>query len=138
LPADLPQLSLDDSGTPTGFQADGSTAPAPGKLGVHTLIEGDGDEVQAGDLLTVHYLGQVYPDGKIFDQSYTRGTPTTFQVGAGALIPAWDEALVGLREGSRVVLVVPPEEGYGSQGNPQAGIKGTDTLLFVIDILGAS
>ncbi|MGH3365835.1 MAG: FKBP-type peptidyl-prolyl cis-trans isomerase, partial [Nocardioidaceae bacterium] len=67
LPADLPQLSLDDSGTPTGFQADGSTAPAPGKLGVHTLIEGDGDEVQAGDLLTVHYLGQVYPDGKIFD-----------------------------------------------------------------------
>ena len=95
-------------------------------------------ELESGDLLTAHYLGQIYPDGKIFDQSYTRGEPATFQVGVGALIPAWDKALVGVKKGSRVVLVVPPKEGYGEQGNAGAGIKGTDTLIFVVDVLGVS
>jgi peptidylprolyl isomerase len=138
LPRDLPHLVTDASGTPTGFGTHPSVGPAPDQLQVHTLIEGDGPTVESGDLLTVHYLGQIYPDGKIFDQSYSRGEPTTFQVGVGSLIPAWDKGLVGLREGSRVVLVVPPDEGYGEQGNSAAGIKGTDTLIFVVDILGVS
>lgn len=138
LPADLPHLAVDGNGTPTGFGSHPSTQPAGQRLQVHTLIEGDGPQVQSGDLLTVHYLGQIYPDGKVFDQSYSRGEPTTFQVGTGALIPGWDKGLVGLKEGSRVVLVVPPDEGYGPQGNSAAGIKGTDTLIFVVDILGVS
>lgn len=138
LPAALPQLQLDPDGTPTGFKASGSTEAAPDQLHVHTLVKGDGPEVQPGDLLTVHYLGQIYPDGKIFDQSYTRGAPTTFQVGVGSLIPAWDTGLVGIRKGSRVALAVPPDQGYGEQGQPSAGIKGDDTLMFVVDILGVS
>jgi peptidylprolyl isomerase len=138
LPASFPQLQLDDDGTPTGFTADKSTVPAPKELHVHTLVEGDGPPVQTGDLLTAHYLGQIYPDGKIFDQSYSRGEPATFQVGVGALIPGWDKALVGVPKGSRLVLMVPPKEGYGSQGNPSGGIKGTDTLIFVVDVLGVS
>jgi peptidylprolyl isomerase len=138
LPPELPQLTLDDQGTPTGFEARPSTEAAPQQLQVETLVEGDGDTVESGDLLTVHYLGQIYPDGDVFDQSYQRGEPTTFQIGVGGLIPAWDEALVGLKEGSRVVLVVPPAQGYGQQGNPGAGIKGTDTLIFVVDVLGVS
>ena len=46
--------------------------------------------------------------------------------------------LVGRTVGSRVILEIPPAKGYGKKGNPQAGIKGTDTLFFVVDILGAS
>lgn len=138
LPASMPQLQVDSGGTPTGFTADAQTGPPLKSLMVHPLIQGDGPTVQAGDLLTVNYLGQIYPDGKIFDQSYSRGQPATFQIGAGSLIPAWDKGLVGLKEGSRVVIVAPPDEGYGAQGNSQAGIKGTDTLIFVVDILGVS
>jgi len=56
----------------------------------------------------------------------------------GQVIPGWDERLVGRTVGSRVILEIPPADGYGEQGNEQAGIKGTDTLFFVVDILGAS
>ena len=58
-------------------------------------------------------------------------------IGAGQVIPGWDKTLVGQKIGSRVLLVVPPKEGYGSKGSSQAGIKGTDTLVFVVDILNA-
>jgi peptidylprolyl isomerase len=136
LPADLPQLALDDDGTPTGFTADTQTAAAPDSVRTETLIEGDGETAEAGDLLTVHYLGQVYPDGKVFDQSYQRGEPTTFQIGVGSLIKAWDSELVGQSKGSRVVIEVPPAQGYGDQGTPDGSIKPGDSLMFVVDILG--
>jgi peptidylprolyl isomerase len=136
-PADLPHMATNAQGVPVGFHETPQTAPAPDQLEVHTLIQGDGAKVQRGDQLTVNYLGQVYPAGEIFDQSYSRGQPATFQVGVGSLIPGWDKGLVGVREGSRVVLVVPPDEGYGPQGNPQAGIGGQDTLIFVVDVLNA-
>ena len=53
------------------------------------------------------------------------------------VIPGWDKGLTGQTVGSRVMLVIPPADGYGKTGNSQAGIKGTDTLVFVVDILGA-
>jgi peptidylprolyl isomerase len=56
-------------------------------------------------------------------------------VGTGNLIPAWEEGLVGVPYGSRVLIVAPPESGYGPGGNPPAGIKGDDTLVFVVDLL---
>jgi peptidylprolyl isomerase len=138
LPADLPQLKVDEDGTPTGFRKTAQTGPAPTKVVTETLIEGDGAEIEKGDLVTVHYLGQIYPDGKIFDQSYERGEPATFQVGVGSLIKAWDTELVGQKKGSRVVMVVPPAQGYGEKGSPDGTIKGDDTLIFVVDILGVS
>ena len=61
-----------------------------------------------------------------------------FPIGVQQVIPGWDKALVGQKIGCRVLLVVPPADGYGAKGNPQAKIKGTDTLVFVVDILGAS
>ncbi|MPZ94328.1 MAG: hypothetical protein GEU96_05275, partial [Propionibacteriales bacterium] len=120
LPADLPQLKLDDKGTPTGFSKSAKTAAAPKKLVTEVLVEGDGDAVEPGDLVTFQYLGQIYPAGEIFDQSYTRPTPAVFQIGTGGLIKAWDAGLVGMKKGSRVVLGVPPEQGYGKQGSPPA------------------
>ena len=54
------------------------------------------------------------------------------------MIPAWDEGLVGQTVGSQVLLVVPPDKGYGADGNPDIGVKGTDTMVFVVDILDAT
>ncbi len=108
----------------------------PTELVAHTLIPGDGAVVQAGDAIVAQYVGVIWDDGRQFDASWDRGSPATFPVGQGQVIPAWDTAIVGTRIGSRVLIVAPPAEGYGPDGNEQAGISGTDTLVFVVDILG--
>ncbi|HEY7483107.1 MAG TPA: FKBP-type peptidyl-prolyl cis-trans isomerase [Streptosporangiaceae bacterium] len=109
----------------------------PAELVDKTLIQGTGPAVAKGQAIVAHYQGQIWKGGKVFDSSWTRGTPAAFPIGKGQVIPGWDKALVGKKVGSRVLLVVPPKEGYGKGGQAQAGIKGTDTLVFVIDILGA-
>ena len=91
--------------------------------------------VEAGDTIVAHYLGQVW-NGDVFDNSYDRGQPLDFQVGVGMVIRGWDDALVGQRVGSRLLLSIPSELGYGDRGVPQAGIRGGDTLVFVTEILG--
>ncbi|HWS59267.1 MAG TPA: FKBP-type peptidyl-prolyl cis-trans isomerase, partial [Actinotalea sp.] len=92
---------------------------------------------EAGDDLEVHYYGQVW-DGGMFDNSYDRGSSISFPIGVGAVIGGWDDGLVGQLVGSRVLLSIPPHLGYGVRGMPQAGIRGTDTLVFVVDIVGTS
>jgi peptidylprolyl isomerase len=79
----------------------------------------------------------VYGGKKPFDESYSKGQPTSFPIGVGQVVPGWDKTLVGTKVGSRVLLAIPPKDGYGESGNPQAGIKGTDTLYFVVDVLAA-
>ena len=106
------------------------------KLVVQDLVTGDGPAVKKGDTVYVHYTGALYRNGKVFDSSLERGEPFNFTVGQGGVIKAWDTGLIGKKVGSRVLMVVPPKDGYGSKGYPQGGIKGTDTLVFVIDILG--
>ncbi|NLE71690.1 MAG: FKBP-type peptidyl-prolyl cis-trans isomerase [Actinomycetales bacterium] len=110
-------------------------APASGELEVEPLVLGEGDVVEAGDEIEVDYLGQVW-GGRIFDSSYDRGAPVRFPIGVGAVIRGWDEALVGASVGSRVLISIPPHLGYGPRGMPQAGIGGTDTLVFVVDVRG--
>lgn len=130
-----PEL-IEEDGVITGL--DFSTAHKPtGKLIATTLVKGDGAKVESGQTLTVDYLGQVYNAEEPFDESYSK-EPAEFPIGVGQVIPGWDERLVGRTVGSRVILEIPPADGYGEQGNEQAGIKGTDTLFFVVDILGAS
>ncbi|OKL50382.1 FKBP-type peptidyl-prolyl cis-trans isomerase [Boudabousia marimammalium] len=108
---------------------------APAQLQVEVLHAGDGDVIEAGDTIAAHYLGQVW-DGNVFDNSFDRGQPLVFQVGVGMVIRGWDDGLVGQRVGTRVLLSIPAELGYGDRGVPQAGIKGGDTLVFVTDIVG--
>ena len=79
----------------------------------------------------------IWAGGKQFDSSWDRGQPASFPIGTDKVLPGWDEGLVGQTVGSQVLLVVPPDKGYGSAGEPNAGISGTDTLVFVIDILDA-
>ena len=110
---------------------------APTALSTTTLIQGSGAVTASGDELVVQYVGQIWASGKEFDSSWSRSLPSGFILGVGELIPGWDKALVGVKVGSRVLLVVPPADGYGSAGQSGAGISGTDTLVFVVDILGA-
>jgi peptidylprolyl isomerase len=133
--AGLPTVALASNGKPT------ITLPAgnpPAQLVVQPLITGSGDKVTKGQQITVQYTGVIWPGGRQFDSSWDNGKPATFAIGQGQLIAAWDEGLVGQPVGSQLLLVVPPDKGYGAQGQPSAQIKGTDTLVFVIDILDAS
>ena len=109
-------------------------AEAPADLEIQVLDAGDGQIVEPGDTIVCNYLGQIW-DGQVFDNSFDRGQPLSFQIGVGMVIRGWDEGLVGQRVGSRVLLSIPSELGYGSRGVPQAGIKGGDTLVFVTEIL---
>lgn len=120
--AESAELTFPDEGAPTG-------------LVVQVLSEGDGPTVTAGREISVHYHGQIW-NGDVFDSSFSRGAPTSFPIGVGMVIQGWDQGLVGKNVGSRVLLSIPPEKGYGVRGMPAAGIKGTDTLVFVVDILG--
>jgi peptidylprolyl isomerase len=93
--------------------------------------------VAKGQTIYARYLGEVYRGTKPFDENFSGTTPATFTIGTGNVIKGWDKTLVGQRVGSEVLLAIPPKDGYGSKGQPSAGIKGTDTLYFVVDILGA-
>jgi len=108
----------------------------PKTLMSKVLREGTGPIVSKGDLLVGDYLGQVW-DGKVFDNSYDRKAAAGFAIGVGKVIPGWDDVLVGVKAGSRVLMSIPPAKGYGTSGNAQAGIKGTDTLVFVVDVVAS-
>ena len=129
----LPTVALAEDGAPT------VTIPAtdpPAELQLEVLKKGDGQTVADGDSLIVQYQGVVWGTGEVFDQSWGKGTPASF--GTGDVIEGFKEAVVGQTVGSQVLVVIPPDKGYGEAGNTQAGISGTDTLVFVVDILAVS
>ncbi|WP_112239388.1 FKBP-type peptidyl-prolyl cis-trans isomerase [Kribbella monticola] len=108
-------------------------------LVTEVLKEGDGPVVKKGELLTANYLGQIWRDNKVFDNSYDRGAPSSFPIGVGGVISGWDEGLVGKKIGSRVLMSIPADKGYGpSGGNEKAGITKDDTLIFVVDLVSAA
>ncbi|MDC0767799.1 FKBP-type peptidyl-prolyl cis-trans isomerase [Streptomyces sp. HD] len=113
--------------------AKGSGDPSK-DLAVKTVIAGNGTTVVENDYIQANYLGQIWSTAKVFDNSYDRKTPLLIQLSQGRIIDGWRYALTGKKTGSRVQMAVPPTWGYGEQGEPQAGIKGTDTLVFVVDI----
>ncbi len=134
-PSWVPSLQGEED-APTGFDFAGTPEPTD-ELQTAVLIEGEGPVVEKGQTIAVNYLGQVYNGKKPFDESYS-AQPASFAIGVGGVVEGWDQALVGQTVGSRVVLAIPPDLGYGKEGNPEAGIKPTDTLYFVVDILGAA
>jgi peptidylprolyl isomerase len=116
--------------------AKGSGDPSK-DLAVKTVIAGSGKTLAENDYVQAHYLGQIWNTAKVFDNSYDRKAPLLLPLAQGSIIDGWRYGLAGRKVGSRVVMAVPPTWGYGTQGNAQAGIKGTDTLVFVIDIQDA-
>jgi len=142
------QVSSGGSGLPTvTAPASAGTAPAikmpsgnpPANLTTKVLVKGTGSTVADGNTVVVQYVGAIWRNGYQFDSSWKRSQPFGFTIGASPsqVIAGWDKGLAGQTVGSRVMLVIPPADGYGKAGSPQAHIKPTDTLVFVVDILGA-
>jgi FKBP-type peptidyl-prolyl cis-trans isomerase len=140
------EVSRGGGGLPTVSPATGTapkiTMPSgrpPSRLVAKTLIAGSGPKVVPGETVVVQYVGAIWRNGRVFDSTWSRRQPFGFTIGAtpSQVIPGWDQGLAGQAVGSRVLLVIPPADGYGKTGNPQVGIRPSDTLVFVIDILGA-
>jgi peptidylprolyl isomerase len=107
--------------------------PPPKKLEVKDLEEGSGPAAKSGDRVSVNYVGVNYKTGKEFDASWDRGEPFTFTLGAGEVIPGWDQGVEGMKVGGRRELIIPPSLGYGATGAPPA-IPPNETLVFVVDL----
>ena len=107
----------------------------PADLVLEDLVVGDGPEAQPGQLVNVHYVGVAWSTRQQFDASWDRDEVFSFSLGAGQVITGWDEGVAGMRVGGRRRITIPPHKGYGSQG---AGgvIKGGETLVFIVDLLG--
>jgi peptidylprolyl isomerase len=134
LPPTVPQLQYDANGLPSQFKATGKEPATLKQLGVYDLIKGKGPVVKSGQTIFVEYVGQIYPDGTVFDSSWSRGAFGT-KIGEQAVIKGWDQGLVGQRVGSRVILTIPSDLGYGTNGSPDGTIKGDQPLIFAVDIL---
>jgi peptidylprolyl isomerase len=107
--------------------------PPPKSLALTDLIEGIGPLATEGSKVTVQYVGVLYGSGKKFDSSWDHGEPFTFKLGAGEVIPGWEEGIKGMEVADRRELVVPPDLAYGSQ---QVGsIPPNSTLIFVVELL---
>jgi peptidylprolyl isomerase len=124
----FPQIDVDAEGNPTGFS--GTEATDIPELLVKVVKQGDGAMVTPDKTVTVEYLGQVFPDGDVFDESYSRKEPVSFSL--DGVIEGWTKGLTGQRVGSRVILAIPSDQAYGEQGN--SGIPPDSDLIFVIDI----
>jgi FKBP-type peptidyl-prolyl cis-trans isomerase len=116
------------------------TSP-PSSLSVTTLIKGSGPALASGDTVVTQYVGSIWRTGNVFGSTWPSteqpdGSPFSFQLG-GDVLSGFSEGLTGVTVGSRVMLVIPPSLGYGPDGgNSSAGIEKTDTLVFVIDVIG--
>lgn len=134
-PKNLPSVKVQD-GKPATITIPKGQKP-PKDTVSQLLVEGTGPKVTAGQTIRVTYTGALWKNGKVFDSS--ANSPQGYfetVIGQKQVITAWDKELVGQTVGSRVLLVVPPKDGYGAAGSPPK-ISGTDTLVFVVDILAA-
>ena len=106
----------------------------PTALDVRDINEGDGPEAKRGQTVRVHYVGVAFSTGEEFDASWNRGEPLEFRLGAGRVIPGWDQGLTGMKVGGRRQLIIPPDLAYGDSG---AGgvIKPGETLIFICDLV---
>lgn len=134
-PPTVPVLTYNAQHQPVKFTATPQTVKVPTRLEVYTVVQGTGPKVQKGQTITVEYVGQLYPDGKVFDESWSK-QPASFPIGVGRVIAGWDQGLVGQRVGSRVILVIPSALAYGPQGRKPLIPPGAN-LIFAIDILQA-
>ena len=104
------------------------------ELVTEDIVEGDGAEAKSGDEVEVEYVGVAQSTGQEFDSSWERDEPFSFELGAGMVIPGWDEGIVGMREGGRRLLVIPGDLAYGPTGQPP-DIGPDETLVFAVDLI---
>ena len=107
----------------------------PSGLYVQDLGPGQGEVVESGDVVRIHYTGWL-PSGEKFDSSRDRGQPLVIPIGVGRVIEGWDEGVVGMRVGERRRLVIPPSLAYGDEGAGNGVIPPGATLVFDVEVLG--
>ncbi len=129
-PASAPVLEERD-GVPVGFDVTGQRRPT--KLRVIRLRDGTGPVVESPDRVAVDYVGQVWGAKEPFGETYSK-EPAIYTIGMGDVVKAWDQALVGLKEGARVMLVCPPAAAFGRTG--QRDVPPHSTVVYVVDLLG--
>ena len=127
--AGLPTVELDETGRPTVTIPD---SDPPADLTVGVLQQGDGEVVEETDTVVVQYQGVNWRTGEVFDESWSRGEPSTFAL--SSLVPGFTQGVAGQTVGSQVLVSIPSELGYAT-GNEGAGIEAGDTIVFVVDIL---
>jgi len=103
--------------------------PLPTTLTVSDVSVGTGEAAKAGDVLTMNYVGAL-PNGTVFDASAKHGQPFTFTLGAGQVIPGWDQGLVGMKVGGKRRLIIPPSMAYGNRD--LGSIPPNSTLIFEV------
>lgn len=126
----LPRVDVGATGEPVITIP--SEAP-PTAFSATVLKSGDGEVVTEGATVTVEYRGVVWASDRTFDSTWRRDD--LVQLPTTSFVTGFGDALIGQAVGSQVMAIVPPSLGYGQGGNAQFGISGTDTLVFVIDIL---
>jgi len=129
----FPTVTLAEDGTPTVVIPD---ADPPTKTEVSVLKLGDGAVVEDGDTVSGQYVGVIWATNVVFQQTWGTGSLATLPT--DSVVPGFKEALIGQTVGSQVLVVIPPADGYGDAGSTDAGISGTDTIVFVVDILAKS
>ncbi|WP_088283468.1 FKBP-type peptidyl-prolyl cis-trans isomerase [Kineosporia sp. A_224] len=111
---------------------------APTTTSVEVLAAGTGAVVKKGDVLLANYLGQTWAEKdckvNVFDNSYDRGAVAGFPIGVGAVVKGWDSTLVGQKLGSRVLLTITPQDGYGVKDAQSTSELAGETLVFVVDL----
>ncbi len=114
----------------------------PKQLTTKDLEPGSGRDIKFRSAILVGYTGWLYdgcaPDmkGAEFDSSKGRATPFGFVVGAGKVIKGWDEGVIGMKEkGSKRLLVIPPDKGYGERGAAGGKIPANATLVFEVETI---
>jgi peptidylprolyl isomerase len=128
---DAAAISKDLSEKPAVEQPSGE---APTELQTTDIVKGKGKAAKAGDVVSVQYVGNSWSTGAQFDASWDRGgEPFQFPLGAGQVIPGWDQGVAGMKRGGRRLLVIPPDLAYGAQ-SPSPDIGPNETLIFVVDL----
>ena len=106
----------------------------PAELVSQDVVKGKGATAEAGDTVTVRYVGVRFRDGQQFDASWDRpDNKFEFPLGAGQVIQGWDKGVAGMKVGGRRQLTIPPDLAYGAQGAPP-DIAPNETLIFVVDL----
>ncbi|WP_436496904.1 FKBP-type peptidyl-prolyl cis-trans isomerase [Actinokineospora sp. HUAS TT18] len=109
-----------------------TTCAPPKTLIVKDLVPGTGKEVVKGSTMLTHYLLVTWSNKAEKDSSWSRNQPFPLEnVGQAAVIDGWNEGLVGIKQGGRRLLIVPPDKGYGADGGGR--MTPNETLVFVID-----
>ena len=131
-PTGSPSPGADDFNAGAGLPV----VTLPDGLKYIDLKVGDGAKPNKGDTISVQYTGWL-SNGTKFDSSRDRGQPASFQIGVGAVIPGWDEAVPTMKVGGKRKLILPPAVAYGTQGRPPT-IPANSTLVFIVELLSTA